>query len=58
VLKQLAAQGLFRPDETVVAYITGNGLKTPDAVAGSLPAPTQISASVEDFEEIVLRTSD
>jgi len=58
VLKQLAAQGLFRPDETVVAYITGNGLKTPDAVAGSLPAPTQISASVEDFEETVLRTSD
>ena len=32
-LAKLAAQGVVRPDERVVAYITGNGLKTIDAVA-------------------------
>ena len=54
VLKKLAAQGIVRRGETVVAYITGNGLKTPDAVAGSLPAPTTVAASVDSFEEAVL----
>ena len=53
-LKQLAERGVLRRDETIVAYITGNGLKTPDAVAGLLPAPTAIAASVEAFEETVL----
>ena len=32
-LAQLAAKGVVRPDERVVAYVTGNGLKTVDAVA-------------------------
>ena len=32
-LKRLAADGVVRPDERVVAYITGHGLKTLDAVA-------------------------
>ena len=31
-LKQLAASGVVQPDECVVAYITGNGLKTLEAV--------------------------
>ena len=30
-LKRLAAEGVVRPDERVVAYITGHGLKTLDA---------------------------
>jgi len=55
VLKKLAEQGVLRRDETIVAYITGNGLKTPDAVAGSLPAPTLIAPTVEAFEEAVLQ---
>ncbi len=33
-LKRLAEQGRIAPDETVVVYITGNGLKTPDVLAG------------------------
>ena len=33
-LKRLAEQGRIDPDETVVVYITGNGLKTPDVLAG------------------------
>ncbi len=31
-LKRLAAEGVVRPDERVVAYITGHGLKTLDAL--------------------------
>jgi threonine synthase len=37
VLRKLAQQRRWRGDETVVAYITGHGLKTPDAVAGRHP---------------------
>ncbi len=41
VLAKLAASGVVRPDEQVVAYVTGNGLKTLDAVApGSQPTIT------------------
>src|SRR5207248_4122002 len=53
VLQRLAAQGVLRPDETIVAYITGNGLKTPDAVAGTLPEPALVAPSVEAFESVV-----
>ena len=37
-LAQLAASGVVRPDERVVAYVTGNGLKTLEAVAPRLRA--------------------
>ena len=41
VLAKLAAAGVVRPDEQVVAYVTGNGLKTLDAVAqGAGPTVT------------------
>ncbi len=50
VLKKMAEAGALDPDETVVAYITGNGLKTPEAVAGSLAPPVTIDASIPDFE--------
>ena len=33
-LKKLAAEGVIRPDERVVVYITGHGLKTLEAVVG------------------------
>jgi hypothetical protein len=36
-----------------VAYITGNGLKTPDAVAGTLPEPISVAPSVEAFEAVI-----
>ena len=32
-LAKLAAEGVVRPDERVVAYVTGNGLKTVEALA-------------------------
>src|SRR5438067_5591443 len=53
VLQRLAAQGVLRRDETIVAYITGNGLKTPGGAAGTLPEPTSVAPSVEAFEAVV-----
>ncbi len=35
-LRQLAASGVVKPDETVVAYISGNGLKTIEALGDTL----------------------
>ncbi len=42
-----------RRDERVVAYITGNGLKTPDAVAEHLAAPYRIAPNLRSFAAIV-----
>ena len=42
-LKRLAADGVIRPDERVVIYITGHGLKTLDAVVPTT-GPTAVIA--------------
>jgi len=47
-LAKLAARGDIGPEETVVLVITGDGLKTLDAVRGSF-STYEIDASVEDF---------
>ncbi|HET8980487.1 MAG TPA: threonine synthase [Solirubrobacteraceae bacterium] len=49
VLAKLAARGDIDPDERVVAYITGEGLKTLDAVRGSFEA-WEIDPTVAAFE--------
>jgi threonine synthase len=49
VLKKLAERGDIAPDEQVVAVITGEGLKTLDAVRGSF-ASWEIEANVDSFE--------
>jgi threonine synthase len=49
VLAKLAARGEIDPDERVVLVITGEGLKTLDAVRGSFETHT-IAPSVEAFE--------
>jgi threonine synthase len=56
VLAKLAARGDIDPDERVVLVITGDGLKTLDAVRGSFEADT-IEPSVEQFETVVERAS-
>ena len=52
VLAKLAARGDIDPDERVVLVITGDGLKTLDAVRGSFEAH-EIEPSVEQFEALV-----
>jgi threonine synthase len=54
VLAKLAARGAIDPDERVVLVITGDGLKTLDAVRGSFTA-RRIDPSVEAFEECIAR---
>ena len=49
VLAKLAERGDIDPDERVVLVITGDGLKTLDAVRGSFEA-YEIEPSVESFE--------
>jgi threonine synthase len=53
-LRQLVTAGVVGADECVVAYITGHGLKTPDASAAATAGPTVIRPTVEDFEAQVL----
>lgn len=49
-LKQLAETGKIHPDEVTVAFITGAGFKTAEAVADSLEPPLEIDATMESFE--------
>ena len=49
-LAKLAQSGVVRPDERVVAYITGHGLKTLDAVEGVVGPTATISPNLEAFQ--------
>ena len=48
-LAQLAASGVVRPDERVVAYVTGNGLKTIEAVSPHCGPTATIAPTLEAF---------
>jgi threonine synthase len=52
-LAKLAGAGVVRRDERVVAFITGNGLKTLDAVAPVCRPTATIPPTVEAFETTV-----
>jgi threonine synthase len=49
VLRKLAQRGEIDPDERVVVYITGEGLKTLDAVRGTFEA-WEIEPTVQSFD--------
>jgi threonine synthase len=51
VLRKLARAGRWRGDETVVAYITGHGLKTADAIVGRATLDATLAPSVRAFRE-------
>jgi threonine synthase len=50
---QLAASGRLRPDDEVVLCITGNGLKTTDAIAESLPPAPLIAPKLSAVAALV-----
>ncbi len=54
VLRKLAAAGAIDPDEVVVAYITGIGLKAIEAVEHVVDAAVTIKPTLASFEERVL----
>jgi threonine synthase len=57
VLKKLARTGIISSDELVVAYITGNGFKTIEAVAGHTSPMNEIPPKLENFRELYERVT-
>jgi len=56
VLKKLVEAGKIDPDETTVVYITGNGLKTQEAVQGAISEPFVIEPKLDSFERALERS--
>jgi threonine synthase len=52
VLKKLVRDGIISKQDVTVAYITGNGLKTQEAVMGTLGEPVRIEPGLMSFEKI------
>ncbi len=52
VLRKMAKQGLIKKDDLTVAYITGNGLKTQEAVVESVGRPIRIPPSLSKFDQM------
>ncbi|MEX2101406.1 MAG: threonine synthase [Actinomycetota bacterium] len=48
-LKRLVEQGVIRSDEETVAYVTGNGYKTIEALEGHLEATYNVAADLDEF---------
>jgi len=56
VLKKLVEAGKINQDETTVVYITGNGLKTQEAMQGYVGEPLTIEAKLDSFERALERS--
>jgi threonine synthase len=56
--RKLYAQGRISPDETTVLCITGNGLKTTDALTGAYEAAEPIPPKFRAFEDYLEATLD
>jgi len=52
-LAKLAAQGVIRSDERVVAMVTGHGLKTVEALTGTVGPTATIAPTLEAFDEAI-----
>ena len=55
-LKKLVEAGKINSDETTVVYITGNGLKTQEAVQGYIGQPLTIEPKLDSFERALERS--
>ncbi len=55
VLKKLVNAGKINADETVVCYVTGNGLKTPEVVAAPSTKPVAVDPRIEVLAQIIRR---
>jgi threonine synthase len=53
-LRKLAQEGVVRSDERVVAYVTGLGLKTIEAVTPHVSTTATIKPSLDAFQELDL----
>ena len=55
--KKLVQQGAIGRDQVTVISVTGNGLKTQEAVAAQLRVPLHIKPSLKSFDEALAQTS-
>jgi len=55
VTKKLIELGVLPKDESIVVSITGNGLKTQEAIVNDVAEPHIIDANLEEFEELYER---
>ena len=53
VTQKLIAQGKIPRDEEIVVCITGNGLKTQDAIADLVEKPAVIRPNIDDFAAVL-----
>ncbi len=53
VARKLIGQGKIQKNESVVLCITGNGLKTQEAIAGYVGRPEIIHANINEFDAIM-----
>jgi threonine synthase len=53
VAQKLIREGRIHPNETTVVCITGNGLKTTDAIAANFPLTEAIAPRLEAFEAYI-----
>ena len=53
VAKKLIEKGTIPGNESIVLCITGNGLKTQEAVVDKLGKPPIIKPSLAEFEELI-----
>ncbi|HXF92205.1 MAG TPA: threonine synthase [Nitrospiraceae bacterium] len=51
VLRKLVKQGVIKRSDVTVAYVTGNGLKTQEAVIDAVDRPVRIQPSLVSFEK-------
>ena len=53
VTKKLIEQGIIPRDESILISVTGNGLKTQEAIQDRVGHPVLIEAKLSDFEKII-----
>jgi threonine synthase len=58
VTKMLIEQGKIPRDEEIVICITGNGLKTQDAIANMVEMPSIIRPNIDDFAAVLQGTGE
>ena len=58
VTKKLIDQGKLPKNESIVVCITGNGLKTQEAIADSVSQPEIIEANLEEFQDLYLKIKE
>jgi threonine synthase len=48
-LRRMCEQGIVKPDEETVAYITGNGYKTVEALVGHMEPSYSVGPDLDEF---------